>query len=184
MKTRTKAVLGAIGLLAASAAIGVPAVDYADRYFSTNEFCATSCHVMEATVYKEFQESVHGTTATGVRPTCADCHVSPTLPAAMWDHFLGMRDLYVFLVEGVRTPEQFEGIRARAADRARFALLENDGATCRSCHVMEAIVPARQRGQKQHREALEKGITCIACHYNLVHAEVEPSEAFLSAAEK
>jgi nitrate/TMAO reductase-like tetraheme cytochrome c subunit len=184
MKTRTKGILGALALLAAGAAIGVPTVDYADRYFSTDKFCATSCHVMEATVYKEFQESVHGTTATGVRPTCADCHVSPTLPAAMWDHFLGMRDLYVFWVEGVRTPEKFEEVRARAADLARFALLRSDSATCRSCHVMEAIVPERNRGKTQHKEALEEGTTCIVCHYNLVHKEVEPSEKFLLATEK
>lgn len=183
MKTRTRAILAAVALLAAGAAIGVPTVDYVDRYFSTDAFCATTCHVMEETVYKEFNESTHGTTATGVRPGCADCHVSPTLPAAMWDHFLGMRDLYVYFVEGVRTPEKFEEVRARAADLARFALLESDSATCRSCHVMEAIVPARNRGKTQHAEAIEKGITCIACHYNLVHADVEPSEAFLSAAE-
>ncbi len=29
----------------------------------------------------------------------------------------------------------------------------------------------------------ETGTTCIVCHDNLVHKEVEPSEAFLNAAE-
>ena len=50
-----------------------------------------------------------------------------------------------------------------------------------TCHVMEAIKPERKRGQRQHAEALESGASCIACHYNLAHKEVEPSDAFLKA---
>jgi hypothetical protein len=46
---------------------------------------------------------------------------------------------------------------------------------------MEAIKPERLRGQRQHAEAIETGTTSIACHYNLVHKEVEPSEEFLQA---
>lgn len=183
MKLRLSTIAFAIVLLGAGAVIGVPATDYVDRYFSSDAFCAYGCHVMESTVYKEYQESSHWNTSTGVRPSCADCHVSSNLTEAMWDHVLGTRDLFVFIFEGVRTAGDFEKIRARAADRARFTLLKNDSKTCRSCHVMEAIKPARKRGQGQHREAMEKGITCIACHYNLVHKEVEPSEAFLTAAE-
>jgi nitrate/TMAO reductase-like tetraheme cytochrome c subunit len=97
---------------------------------------------------------------------------------AMWDHFLGTSDLIAFL-QGVRTPEDFEEVRAEAADRVRMAMLANDSKHCRTCHVMEAIQPERRRGQRQHAEALETGTTCIACHYNLVHKEVEPSQRFL-----
>jgi nitrate/TMAO reductase-like tetraheme cytochrome c subunit len=46
---------------------------------------------------------------------------------------------------------------------------------------MEAIKPARKRGQRMHAKALEENTTCIACHYILVHKEVEPSKAFLDA---
>jgi nitrate/TMAO reductase-like tetraheme cytochrome c subunit len=38
---------------------------------------------------------------------------------------------------------------------------------------MAAIQPERRREQRQHAEAREQGTTCIACHYNLVHNEVE-----------
>jgi len=34
-----------------------------------------------------------------------------------------------------------------------------------------------------HTMALEEGTTCVACHYNLVHEEVEPSKVFLEAIE-
>jgi nitrate/TMAO reductase-like tetraheme cytochrome c subunit len=167
--------------LGVGAFVAVPVADYTDRYFSSNNFCAFGCHVMEATVYKEFQEAKHYTTKTGVRPTCADCHVSEGLTAAMWDHVLGTKELYARVVRGIATPEDFEVERAAAADRVRFHMLANDSANCRGCHVMEAIQPERNRGQRQHEDALKNGTTCIACHYNLVHKEVEPSEAFLKA---
>jgi len=75
--------------------ISIPIIDQVDVYFSTNKFCASSCHEMESTVYKELQSSKHWTTSTGVRPSCADCHVSERLVPAMWDHFLGMKELIV-----------------------------------------------------------------------------------------
>jgi nitrate/TMAO reductase-like tetraheme cytochrome c subunit len=160
--------------------IAVPTTEAVDRYFSTEEFCALTCHVMEATVTAERRQSTHWTTPTGVRPTCADCHVSKGLTMAMWDHFVGTRDLIAFL-RGVRTAEAFEDVRAEGANRVRMKMLDNDSKNCRTCHIMEAIQPERLRGQRQHAEAMETGTTCIACHYNLVHKEVEPSEEFLRA---
>lgn len=170
--------------LGAGALVGVPAADLTDRYFSSNKFCAYGCHVMEATVYKELKEAKHWTTKTGVRPTCADCHVSKGLTAAMWDHVLGTKELFALVVQGIDTPEKFETVRVRTADRVRMRMLANDSANCRGCHVMEAIRPERKRGQRQHAEAIEKGTTCIACHYNLVHKEVDPSDAFLKAIDR
>lgn len=174
------AVVAALGV---GAFVGVPVADFGDRYFSSNAFCATACHVMEATVYKEYRESTHWKTVTGVRPTCADCHLSKGLTAAWWEHVLGTKELYANVVLGIRTAEDFEEVRAEAADRVRFRMLGNDSKNCRGCHVMEAIQPERKRGQRQHAEARETGTTCIACHYNLVHKEVEPTEAFLEATE-
>lgn len=161
--------------------VAVPTTEAVDRYFSTDQFCAQTCHVMTATVYKELQESAHWNTATGVRPSCADCHVSEGLTMAMWDHFVGTRELIAFAFGGIRTPEAFESERAESAHRVRMRMLAGDSANCRSCHVMAAIQPERKRGQRQHTEALEAGTTCIACHYNLVHEEVQPSDEFLQA---
>lgn len=161
--------------------VAVPTTEAVDRIFSTDEFCAQACHVMTATVEAERREATHWTTPTGVRPTCADCHVSEGQTMAMWDHVIGTNDLIAFLFRGVRTPEAFEGVRAEAANRVRMRMLANDSRNCRGCHVMEGIQPERTRGQRQHAEALEAGTACIACHYNLVHKEVDPSEEFLQA---
>jgi len=159
----------------------VATMDATDYYFSSDNFCAFTCHVMESTVYQELQQSKHWKTPSGVRPTCADCHVSGRLTFAMWDHFIGSGELFVWLRHDFSKPDAFEKFRAAAADRARFQMLANDSANCRGCHVMEAIKPARKRGKRQHAEALKAGTTCIVCHYNLVHKEVGPSKEFLKA---
>jgi nitrate/TMAO reductase-like tetraheme cytochrome c subunit len=169
--------------LVVGAVVAVPTTEAVDRYFSTDQFCAQTCHVMTATVAEEYHQSAHWNTATGVRPTCADCHVGEGLTMAMWDHVLGTHELIAFAFRGIRTPEAFEEERAEAANRVRMKMLARDSANCRSCHVMAAIQPERTRGQRQHAQALENGTTCIACHYNLVHKEVEPSPSFLQAIE-
>lgn len=158
--------------------VGVPVADGVDRYFSSNEFCANTCHVMKATVAAELAESAHGTTRTGVVPQCRDCHVSESLAGAYVDHIKGMRELYSNVILGIDTVEEFEAVRAEAADRVRLHMFANDSKQCRTCHVMESIKPEKPRGQKQHAEAIEKKITCIVCHYDLVHKEVPPSPEF------
>lgn len=160
------------------------ALDFTDYVFSHNTFCGNVCHVMESTVYKELQESKHYNTPTGVRATCAQCHVSGRLTYAMIDHFLGTGELFVNLTNDFSRPGSFEKFRPDAANRERFKMLGNNSETCSHCHVMEAIKPQRIRGQNAHKDAMEKNVPCIACHYNLVHKEVEPSEAFLNAVEE
>jgi nitrate/TMAO reductase-like tetraheme cytochrome c subunit len=162
---------------------GVAAIDVTDYYFSSQNFCAFTCHGMESTVYKELQQSKHWTTPSGVRAKCSDCHVSGRLTFAMWDHFVGTGELFVWLTHDLSKPGAFEELRPAAADRVRFQMLENDSEKCRGCHVMEGIKPARKRGQRMHARAIDEGTTCIVCHYNLVHKEVEPSKAFVEATE-
>lgn len=177
---------GAVGLLVVGIAIGVFGMflgQEADAYFSSNKFC-TSCHIMEATVYKELQDAKHGKSPTGVRPTCAHCHVSQRLFPALWDHFIGTKELIAF-VGGVSTVDKFEEVRARVANGERLKMLGENSKNCHRCHVMEAIQPTKTRGVTQHKEAVAKGNSnCIACHYNLVHKEVPASDAFIKAAEK
>ncbi len=165
--------------------IFVVIMDTTDYVFSTMAFCSTTCHVMEDNVYAELKESTHWNTSTGVRAKCADCHVSRRLSFAMIDHVLGMKELFVMLTHsGLDEPGEFEKLRPASADRVRLAMIKNDSASCRGCHDMEAIKPKRIRGQNQHEDALKNGTTCIICHYNLVHKEVEPSPAFNKAIEQ
>ncbi len=127
----------ALAGIAVGVFVGAPAADGVDRYFSSNKFCAQTCHVMTETVAAELAESAHGTTKSGVVPTCSDCHVSEDLIGAYIDHAKGLRDLYSTLVKGIDTVEEFEEIRFEAADRVRMHLVNNDSESCRTCHVMD-----------------------------------------------
>jgi len=161
----------------------VVVTDFTDYVFSQNTFCGNVCHVMESTVYQELKDSKHYNTPTGVRPTCADCHVNGRLTFAMVDHFMGTGELFTWLREDFSKPGSFEKFRPEAANRERFKMLNNDSNGCRSCHVMDAIKPSSIRGQNEHKEAREKGVTCIVCHYNLVHKPVEPSQEWRNTVE-
>ena len=170
---------GVAGLIAA---LGLEEMD---RFTSTDEFC-TSCHAMQAYIAEAevYKTSAHQTTASGVRPGCADCHIPKGLVAATYTHVVnGVGDLLGEITFDYNDPKVWEAEKPRLAYAVRDWMLANDSSTCRTCHEQASIKPKRKRGQRQHQTALKEGTTCIACHYNLVHEEVEPSEAFLKAIE-
>lgn len=145
-----------------------------DHYTSSEVFC-TSCHSMELAA-EPYRESVHYLPVSGVRASCGDCHVSPGVFAATWDHVLGGKDLFrqIFgadyddpVVNALHLPD--------AAFSAREWFRRNDSHTCRRCHEQDAIVGKRADTREIHQEDA-KGKTCIDCHINLVHRKV-PSQA-------
>lgn len=182
---RMGVVYGIIGALIAVAA--VLANEQIDHYTSTDEFCGTSCHSMQVHVSSDetYLQSAHRNAKSGVIAGCADCHIPSGIVPATWTHVsAGIRDIVSETMNDFSEPGVWEAKRAHLAYRVRDWLYETDSATCRSCHLESAIQPERKRGQRQHKEAREKGITCIECHYNLVHAEVEPREEFLDRSAK
>ncbi len=169
---------GIAGIVAALAAEEV------DRLTTTDEFC-TSCHAMQAYIAdaEAYKTSTHQTTASGVRPRCADCHIPKGLVIATYTHVVnGISDLWGQTRFDYEDPAVWLAERARLAYAARDWFRGNDSATCRGCHEEASIQPQRKRGQRQHAEARDTGMTCIDCHYNLVHDEIEPRESFLDSA--
>jgi len=172
-------VVGSIaGIIAALAA------EEMDRLTTTDEFC-TSCHAMQTYIADSeiYKTSSHQTTTSGVRPGCADCHIPTGLVAATYTHVVnGISDLWGQSRHDYENTEVWNAEKARLAYAARDWFRGNDSVTCRECHKESSIKPQRKRGQRQHAEALETGMTCIDCHYNLVHEEIEPRESFLDNA--
>lgn len=152
-----------------------------DHLTSTDEFC-TSCHAMQAYIAdsETYKTSVHQTTTSGVRPGCADCHIPKGLIAATYTHVVnGTSDILGEMRFDYENPETWHAEKNRLAYATRDWFRDNNSVTCRECHEERSIKPERKRGQRQHAEALETGMTCIDCHYNLVHDEIEPRESFL-----
>lgn len=147
-----------------------------DHYTSTETFC-TSCHSMEL-VAVPYRESSHYRPESGVQASCGDCHVSEGVLTATWDHFMGTKDLIRQLfgadyddpvVNALHLPE--------AAFAARRWFKERNSATCKRCHVKEAIYGDRPDTLKIHLEdARDK--SCVECHYNLVHRKVPDEKTF------
>lgn len=147
-----------------------------DHYTSTDEFC-TTCHSMELAA-EPYRNSAHYKPESGVRASCGDCHVSEGVLAATWDHFMGSKDLYKQLfgpdyddpvVNALHLPE--------AAFDARQWFKERNSATCKRCHVKQAIYGDRPDTLQIHIEDA-KDKTCIECHYNLVHRKIPDEKVF------
>jgi nitrate/TMAO reductase-like tetraheme cytochrome c subunit len=154
-----------------------------DHLTSTEEFC-TSCHAMQSYIASSetYKTSTHQTTSSGVRPGCADCHIPSGLVYATYTHMVnGASDLWGEISHDYDNPATWEAEKGRLAYAARDWFRDNDSVTCRECHEEASIKPQRKRGQTQHAEARESGTTCIECHYNLVHEEIEPRESFLQS---
>jgi nitrate/TMAO reductase-like tetraheme cytochrome c subunit len=136
---------------------------------------------MEAYVATEphFLSSMHRDTPTGVEVGCSDCHVPPSFP----DNIIhktksGIRDIYVELTNDFSDPANWEARREKLAHNVRNWMIDNDSATCKSCHTEDKLKPKRESGQRQHELAQRSEVTCIGCHFNLVHQPVKPTKEF------
>jgi nitrate/TMAO reductase-like tetraheme cytochrome c subunit len=84
----------------------------------------------------------------------------------------------VELTEDFSNPGAWESRREDLAHNVRDWFIDNDSATCKSCHTEDKLKPKRESGQRQHELAQRSDVTCIGCHFNLVHQPVKPTKKF------
>jgi len=143
------------------------AMDWTNR----EEFCI-SCHEMKNTVYREYVDNSHNINRTGVRATCADCHVPKPFFAKIFRKLQASGELWHSIQGSIDTPEKFEQRRALLAMRVWKHFKANDSQQCRNCHTPESFDLSAQgrRAATQHEEELlTKKQTCIDCHKGVVH---------------
>ena len=152
-----------------------------NRHTSTDAFCS-SCHSMRHLVGDAFfAKSSHRSNKAGVQPSCGDCHI----PKTNW--FIetyahvssGIRDVLAENTNNFADPAVWEKRRIELAHYVRDEMRRTDSVTCRGCHIAAAIQPTSERGRAAHALLAEGRMTCIDCHFNLVHAPVPPSADFL-----
>ena len=148
---------------------------------STDAFC-TSCHSMSYPA-KELQKSDHFG-PMGADPGCKDCHIPQGLEnfhLAVQTHVVdGARELYLELTNDYSDIKKFNKRRLGMAHYARMNLKRWDSITCRRCHVNPR--PAGEAKQA-HDKMRTEGATCIDCHQNLVHKEVDETDLDESLAQ-
>jgi cytochrome c-type protein NapC len=148
---------------------------------NTMPFCV-SCHEHDQ-VYAEYKETIHYSNRSGVRATCADCHVPKEWGPKIVRKIIASGELYAKVVGTISTPEKFEANRARLAQKEWARMKANDSLACRNCHSTESMSPDKQneKAKSRHAKGLAEGRTCIDCHYGIAHHEPEgpgPQELF------
>ncbi|MBF0418982.1 MAG: NapC/NirT family cytochrome c [Magnetococcales bacterium] len=150
-----------------------------------------SCHEMEG-VYEEYKESKHYSSRTGVRASCADCHVPNGKTFGDYiDKFLakltiGSKDIYHHLIGTYPTRESFDKNRWHMAQNVLAYMRSRDSKECRNCHSMEAMNMEDQEksAARKHKRVMESADkTCVDCHAGIVHKEPAEPDGKASGAD-
>ncbi len=170
-------------LLGAGTAVAVTVVVIGgEAALSTTAFC-TSCHSMSYPAEELRKSSHYG--ALGADPECKDCHVPQGLPnfhLALWAHVVdGTRDLVAELTHDYATKKKFNERRLEMAHTTRLGMKALDSITCRACHKNSR--PPGKSPKAAHKKMETEGATCIDCHQNLVHREVDETDLDASLAQ-
>ncbi len=137
---------------------------------NTLEFCV-SCHEMRDTVYQEYKQTTHYANRSGVRATCADCHVPKDWVHKVARKIQATNELYGKLMGTISTPEKFEAKRLELARHEWQRMKASDSRECRNCHSLESMNTElqKQRARKEHELAQRDKQTCIECHKGIAH---------------
>jgi len=137
----------------------------------TDKFCGTACHSMIG-IGKEHRESIHGTTRTGVRATCHDCHIPRKYPELLWYKAMaGTKDIIGEIRGVISTQEKFEKQRMHMATNVWLEYKANDSRACRDCHqfTRETLSKQQEFVRPIHAPVLDSLATCIDCHKGVGH---------------
>ena len=127
--------------------------------------CA-ECH---RSSFREFKNSDHSKTEKAERPGCPNCHEPHNvINAARYMFatsplpFIGAKGISEDVMIGSRKWEA--NVKPDWDKRVRDHFLKTDGKACRDCHKeIDWDLEAHQISKKEK-------MTCIECHFNLVHA--------------
>ncbi len=111
--------------------------------FNTLNFCI-SCHEMEQLVFKEYKKTIHYSNRTGVRVTCADCHVPRNWWPKLWRKTQAINELFHKFIGSIDSREKFEAKRLELAEHVWSYMESVDCRECRECHSYEAMDVHRQ----------------------------------------
>ncbi len=168
--THSVLALVTIGLIVG--VLGMIAFDATLHATNTEEFCI-SCHEMEANPYAQLRKTTHFNNASGVRPTCSDCHVPQEFVPKMIRKAEAAREVWGTMTGIIDTPEKYAAHAPVMKEREIARLQANDSQECRNCHETERMLTALQsaKAQKYHQAKRVNNKTCIDCHAGIAHPE-------------
>jgi len=141
---------------------------------------SVGCGECHAYSFEEYKDSPHYDNDMGVRPGCVGCHE----PHGLWE-FLHFKFLYLNDGRVGKSPfdsvssslidiPEWEKLRIKQAASVREKMVDDRSEKCMVCHKINSELWRKIKRHKSAIEQIEKGEkSCIHCHYNLVHADVE-----------
>lgn len=150
--------------------VGVVGFNFSLQATNTEAFC-TSCHEMYAQPYQTVQQTAHYNNASGVRPTCSDCHVPHEFVPKMIRKVEAAREVWGHLIGKIDTEEKYREHLAEMKAREVARMRADDSASCRSCHDVQRMDLAAQseKARYYHLAMAEQAKTCIDCHQGIAH---------------
>jgi cytochrome c-type protein NapC len=168
---------------AVSVVIGIGlAASYASviDYTSSLNFCAHTCHEMEATVYQEYTHSKHFKNEYGVVVACPQCHVPQNHWALTFGHKLfAAFEIKDHFVERLYEVKNFTPKRLELAKQVWKGFAETNARECKACHQYKNMLLDEQRSsiRAQHTDAMKTDENCLDCHKGVVHEKpVDPND--------
>lgn len=141
--------------------------------FNVTVGCA-ECH---AYPFEEYRDSAHYENDRGVRAGCLQCHNPHSVREILtWKFFyvnkgtIGESPFHA-ISNSLRDIPEWEALRIELANKVRKQMIAENSAKCLVCHKTQSKWFAKI---ERHRKMGDK--TCIRCHYNLVHKDVEWTE--------
>ncbi|MDH5378551.1 MAG: NapC/NirT family cytochrome c [Gammaproteobacteria bacterium] len=167
----SKIIFSVTALVLIGALVGGITIGTVVQNTSTQEYCV-SCHEMKA-LEVELKQTAHYKNASGVRATCADCHVPEDWTSKLWAKTKAVKDLYYHVLGKIDTAEEFEQHRLEMAQTVWKQMEKTDSETCRNCHSFSAMKLEKQTkaAQLEHKDAILAGQTCIKCHKGIAHKD-------------
>jgi cytochrome c-type protein NapC len=168
---RLKAIgLPMIGLIFLAGILFWGAFNTVMEWTNKETFCI-SCHEMRDNVFQEYRNTIHYSNRTGVRATCADCHVPKEWTPKIIRKIQASNELLHHLFGSVGTPEKFNAKRLKLAQSEWDRMKKSDSRECRNCHSYDYMDFGEegQRASMMHQQGFAKGETCIDCHKGISH---------------
>lgn len=138
---------------------------------NSEQFCV-SCHEMSDNALAELRTTIHYSNRSGVRATCADCHVPHDWVNKIVRKMEASKEVWGWIFGTINTREKYEDKRRELAEREWSRLKANDSLECRNCHHFEYMDLTLQQSLASQLHAIALGTgdaTCIDCHKGIAH---------------
>lgn len=126
------------------------------------------CHTYP---FVEYKKSEHYTTEEEPKPGCANCHTPHRVGVFAGFMYLAVPPWQEAMESLTKDMEKWEkDVRPMMAKKAREMFQKDGSRSCKECHIGAGA--GFDDGLEAHIIGSREKMTCVECHFNLVHKEV------------